>query len=204
MRYRSKKPREGEVVCHNFPPGDPNRGYGAGGFRYWVMRREDLPENFVRCDCSWPVEEHYVPRQRVRPLSCSPPRTRDARGSGLSPLPRRALAEDDRPRDDLAGSPRRRNFECVRAEHVQLEGRPSTVAKAQAAEMLPLPCRAGDAWRVSPDSPSARSDARCHDIVIPVPSDTGARVSPVPDCHPRTGWPPVAPPSPVSTTTATH
>ncbi len=62
MEYRRKTPREGEVVCHNFPPGRPGRPYGDMGFRFWAMRREDMPETFARCRCEWPVEEHYSTR----------------------------------------------------------------------------------------------------------------------------------------------
>ena len=59
MNYGNKFPGEGEVVCHNFPPADPKQPFGRNGFRYWTQPASHLTKEFVRCDCHWPVEEHY-------------------------------------------------------------------------------------------------------------------------------------------------
>ncbi len=54
-------PKEGERVVHNFPPGDPNRPYGANGFRFWTQPDHDRPDApQVLCECGWEPNPHYL------------------------------------------------------------------------------------------------------------------------------------------------
>jgi hypothetical protein len=63
MTYRRKtitdRDPAGSRVVHNFPPGRPNRRFGADGFRYWVTDESQGQ----RCYCDWlDGREHYGTR----------------------------------------------------------------------------------------------------------------------------------------------
>jgi hypothetical protein len=69
MRYLravpKKNARAGRFLWHNFPPGDPNRILGDGGFRAWV---EPVKDEARACDCGWAphLGLHYSGRNAIR------------------------------------------------------------------------------------------------------------------------------------------
>ena len=65
-RATASIPKQGERVVHNFPPGDPSRPYGDGGFRYWTQPDEDDPSRppQVLCECGWEPNPHHTPDRK--------------------------------------------------------------------------------------------------------------------------------------------
>jgi hypothetical protein len=63
VRYVPKTIPRGLRLVHNFPPGDPDRPLGAGGFRAFWKRADDAKaKGYFLCRCGWAphLKRHYT------------------------------------------------------------------------------------------------------------------------------------------------